>query len=91
MEHRMTIEKTVEIPVSHRLTIEIPREVPVGIAKVTLTIIDFPQTATPVHWVNPLKGLCKGSKLTLERFEEMRRKDNEVENEFDQRLRSDAK
>jgi hypothetical protein len=35
----MTIEQTVEIPVSHRLTIEIPEEIPAGR---TQMIIQFP-------------------------------------------------
>jgi len=35
----MTIEQTVEIPVSRRLTLEIPAEVPAGMARV---FIEFP-------------------------------------------------
>ncbi|GHV84536.1 hypothetical protein AGMMS50230_01440 [Spirochaetia bacterium] len=33
----MTIEQTVEIPVSHRLTINVPREVPAGPVVLTFT------------------------------------------------------
>jgi hypothetical protein len=47
------------------------------------------QKMAPDEWVNPLKGLCKGSKLTLERFREMQREDMELENEIDRRLRAD--
>jgi hypothetical protein len=31
-------------------------------------------------WVNPLKGLCKGTSLTLDRFMKMQRDDLELEN-----------
>jgi hypothetical protein len=40
----MTIEQTVDIPVSHRLTIEVPREVPAG--RVTLAFTPEGETRT---------------------------------------------
>jgi hypothetical protein len=33
----MTIEQTVDIPVSHRVTLEVPQDVPAGKAKVAFT------------------------------------------------------
>ena len=33
----MTIEQTVDIPISHRLTIDVPRTVPAGKTKLTFT------------------------------------------------------
>ncbi|GHV14816.1 hypothetical protein FACS189491_11530 [Spirochaetia bacterium] len=42
----MTIEQTVEIPVSHRLTIDVPREIPAGRMQV---IIQFPDPAEAVE------------------------------------------
>jgi hypothetical protein len=89
----MTIEQTVEIPANHRLTLEVPLEIPAGRTRIELNFTPDhePQKMSPGTWVNPLKGLCKGSKLTLERFKEMQHADIELENEIDQRLRSGNK
>jgi hypothetical protein len=89
----MTIEQTVEIPVDHRLTVEVPPEIPSGRIRLELKFTPEyePQKTAPGAWINPLKGLCKGSKLTLERFKEMQRADSKLENEIDQRLRASNK
>jgi hypothetical protein len=75
----MTIQQTVEIPASHRLTIDVPREVPAGKASILLFFDNSDTTPstgkTPEKWVNPLLGLAKDSKLTVERFMEMQRED----------------
>lgn len=34
----MTIEQTIEIPVSHRLVLDLPLELPTGRAKIELTV-----------------------------------------------------
>jgi hypothetical protein len=89
----MTIEQTVEIPVDRRVLLEflVPQELPVGKAKVELTLIPVVDTP-PITgvWVNPLKGLCKGSKLTLARFMEMQRKDKKQEDEIDLRQKAES-
>jgi hypothetical protein len=84
----MTIEQTVEIPASRRITFEVPPEIPIGRTRVEMkfTFEPEPQKTAPGVWINPLKGLCKGSKLTLERFKQMQSEDIVLENEIDQRL-----
>jgi hypothetical protein len=84
----MSVTKIVEIPASRRLTIDIPPEVPLGRTLLTFTPEAEDQKTTTGAWVNPLKGLCKGSKLTLERFRERQRKDLELEEELNRRLQS---
>ncbi|GHV96717.1 hypothetical protein AGMMS50293_30370 [Spirochaetia bacterium] len=91
----MTIEQTVEVPVSHRLTIDVPREIPVGRAKIVI----FPESdAKP----SPKKktsleekkrkiktaieaawGSAQDSPLTSDRFLKMKRKDLALENALD--------
>jgi hypothetical protein len=34
----MTIQQTIDIPVSRRITFEVPREIPEGVANITLTV-----------------------------------------------------
>jgi hypothetical protein len=86
---RMTIQQTVEIPANHRLTIDVPQEVPAGKANILLFFDNSDITSStgkaPEKWVNPLLGLAKDSKLTVERFMEMQREDIELENELDKR------
>jgi hypothetical protein len=85
----MTIQQTVEIPVSHRLTIDVPQEVPAGKASILLFFDHSDTTSTkgtaPEKWANPLLGLAKDSKLTVERFMELQREDIELEYELDKR------
>jgi hypothetical protein len=86
----MTIQQTVEIPANHRLTIEVPQEVPAGKATVMLFFDNSGDTTTiksaPEKWANPLLGLARDSKLTVERFTEMQQEDIALENEADKRL-----
>jgi hypothetical protein len=85
-EGRMTIEQTVEIPASHRLTFEIPRDIPEGRAKVALTI-DLTTEGAEQNGaysgfdaaLAEIRELCKDSKLTVDSFLELRRKDLELE------------
>lgn len=75
------MEQTVEIPVNHRLTLDVPAEIPAGRAVLELrfTPLYDPPGQAGDAWVNPLKGICKGSKMTLERFRENQREDAELE------------
>jgi hypothetical protein len=86
---RMAIQQTVEIPASHRLTIDVPQEVPAGKASILLFFDNSDASSaegkTSKKWTNPLLGLAKDSKLTVERFVEMQWEDIELENELDKR------
>ena len=79
----MTIEQTIEIPVSRRIFLDLPLELPVGKAKITVT----PQTEKPATDVyeaaKNLRGLAKkmGANVTVERFLEMRKDDLRFEEE----------
>jgi hypothetical protein len=79
----MTIEQTIEVPVSRRIYLDLPVELPIGWAKITIT----PQTKKPADniygAVENLRGLAKkmGSALTVERFLDMRQEDWRLEEE----------
>ena len=49
----MTIEQTIEVPLSHRITLDLPPELPVGKAKITVT----PETVPCEKTVKPLESL----------------------------------
>jgi len=85
----MTIEQTIEVPVSHRISLDLPLELPVGKAKITIT----PQppekpTTNAYEAVEKLRGIAKrmGSTLTVNSFLEMQREDIRLEEEKYQRL-----
>lgn len=81
----MLMEQTVEIPVNHRLTLDIPAEIPAGKAVLELKFTPLCEShrQTGETWVNPLKGICKDSKMTLERFRETQLADKELEEALD--------
>jgi len=77
----MTIEQTVTIPADHRLTLEVPPQIPAGAtARFELfwspgkEAVDSLDTALEEIW-----ALCKDSSVTVDGFLEMRRRDNELE------------
>ncbi|MDR3200392.1 MAG: hypothetical protein LBT68_02935 [Spirochaetales bacterium] len=93
----MAIEQTVEIPANRRITLEVPPEVPVG--KVILTFApavspDFDATNTlraknKAAW-EKLRELTKDSKLTVERFLEMKNADRVLEAAIDEHAGNSA-
>lgn len=85
----MTIVQTVEITEDRCLHLELPLA-PLGKATVTVTVTPQPsrQYAAPPsgEWTNPLLGIAKNARLTLDRFMEMQREEIELENALDDRL-----
>jgi len=79
----MTIEQTIEIPVSHRVFLDLPPELPVGRAKITVTPQIEKPSANVYESATKLRGLAKkmGSTLTVDRFLEMRQEDLRLEEE----------
>jgi len=50
----MTIEQTVEVPVSRQLTIEVPREIPAGRTILTFTPAPAQKTDAAIHKHEPI-------------------------------------
>ena len=84
----MTIEQTIEIPVSRRIFLDLPLDLPVGKAKVTVTPQIEKPTTDPYEAITSLRGIAKkmGSTLTVEQFHEMMREDKALEEEKYNRL-----
>jgi hypothetical protein len=77
----MTIEQTVTIPADHRLTLDVPPQIPVG-ATARFELFWSPQEETVNSLDTALEkiwALCKDSSVTVDGFLEMRRRDNEFE------------
>jgi hypothetical protein len=81
MKYPMTIEQTVEIPANHRLTIEVPQEVPAGPVVLTYRPKSAQEADNPYEAVERLEGLARkmGSTLTVDRFLEMSREDEALD------------
>ncbi|GHV64535.1 hypothetical protein AGMMS49587_17110 [Spirochaetia bacterium] len=79
------IERTIDIPESREVRFTLPESAPSGQAYITVTFA--PKITNPEPWVNPLLGRGKkmGSKLTVERFMEMKNEDRALEREIDER------
>jgi hypothetical protein len=79
----MTIEQTIDIPVSRRVLLDLPFELPAGKAKITITPQVQESSGNVYGAVENLRGLAKkmGSTLTAERFLEMRQEDLNLEDE----------
>jgi hypothetical protein len=94
----MTIQQTIEIPISHRVFIDVPQEIPAGVAELKLIItprqraaqLDIVPQTEPEEWVNPLFGICEGSSLTVEKFLAMTHEDRLLEDEIDERQRLES-
>jgi hypothetical protein len=71
----MTIEQTVEVPASRRLTITVPQEVPVGPVVLTFTPAKAKPRLSPEEAAARLRGICKGSTFTEDKFLEERRQE----------------
>jgi hypothetical protein len=91
----MTIEQTIEIPAGTliprlHLDLPLPQKHPVGKVRVKVELDEEASAVSSlpakVEWVNPLRGLAKGSDLTMEHFMELQQEDIRIENEADQRL-----
>ena len=84
----MTIEQTIEVPVSHRISLDLPLELPVGKAKITITSQPEKTITNAYEAVEKLRGLAKrmGSTLTVDSFLEMQQEDIRLEEEKYQRL-----
>jgi hypothetical protein len=67
-EQPMAIEQTVEIPTSHRLTIDVPQEIPAGPVVLTFTPAKPKPHLTPEEAAARLRGMCKGSTFTVDKF-----------------------
>jgi hypothetical protein len=78
------IERTIDIPESREVRFTLPEIAPSGQAHITVTYA--PKAVAQKPWVNPLLGRAKklGSKLTLERFMEMKNEDRALEIERDE-------
>jgi hypothetical protein len=75
------IEQTIEVPASHRLTIDVPREIPTG-TTACFKVIWFPVQKAVNNLdavLEKIRNLCKDSSITVDSFLEMRRHDNELE------------
>jgi hypothetical protein len=84
----MTIEQTVDIPVSRRVTFDLPFSFPIGKAKVELTVTTEDETtrgAQPVIPLLELRGSCKGDD-TIAAYLERKRADKAIELEHDRRF-----
>ncbi|MDR1212177.1 MAG: hypothetical protein LBK40_08105 [Spirochaetaceae bacterium] len=79
----MVIEQTIEIPESGilHLDIALPSPYPTGAARLELAITPAvegrPQSLDKT--LEKIWTLCEGSRLSVDRFLEMRREDNELE------------
>jgi hypothetical protein len=82
------LEQIIEIPINHRLIVDLPFAIPIGRAKLTINVTpEFePPSFTKRETAESLCGSANGSKLTLERFMEMRQEEIELEIENDRRL-----
>ena len=77
----MTITQTVEIPADRRITLEVPPQIPAG-TTARFEVIWFPINKTANNLDTALEKiwtLCKDTSITVDSFLEMRRHDNELE------------
>ena len=83
----MTIEQTIEIPVSHRIFLDLPQDLPVGRAKIEFTITHetAPQEKS-VKSIASLRGIHKG-RDTLDAYFARKRADKEKEDAQFERMR----
>jgi len=84
----MTIEQTIEVPVSHRISLDLPLELPVGKATITITSKPEKSNVRAYGSLENLRGIAKkmGSTLTMEDFLKMKKEDVLLEEEKYQRL-----
>jgi len=77
----MTIEQTVTIPVDHLLHFEVPPQIPAGAtARFELFWSPRKEEANSLDTVlDKIWAICKDSSVTVDSFLEMRRRDNELE------------
>ena len=84
----MTIEQTIEVPISRRIFLDLPPELPIGKAKLELTII--PESLPEGESVKPLKalfGIHKGLD-TMDAYFVRKRTDKAQEDAQFERMRS---
>ena len=74
----MTIEQTVEIPVTRRIFLDLPQNLPSGKARIEVRVI--PAAETPPLSLMDLYGSCAGED-TLEAYFERKRADKMLEAE----------
>ena len=77
----MTIEQTIEVPANRLITLEVPPQIPAG-ATAHFEVIWFPVKKAVNNFdtaLEKIRDLCKDSSITVDSFLEMRRHDNELE------------
>jgi hypothetical protein len=96
----MAIEQTVEIPANRRITLDVPPEVPLGKVILTFTPAVSPKEDAGIENNRPRsarealeigRGIAKrlGSRLSSDRFLEMRHQDRILEDSVDARERKE--
>ena len=77
----MTITQTVEIPADRRITFEIPPQILAGTtARFELNWFQVKKTVNSLDTtLNTIWDLCKDTSVSVDSFLEMRRSDNELE------------
>jgi hypothetical protein len=78
----MTIQQTVTIPADHRLHLdfEVPPQIPAGAtARFELFWVPYKEGNNLDAALEKIWALCKDAPITVDSFLEMRRRDNELE------------